>query len=78
MAREMADRLPVDYWATEEVTDRLMSHLRCDDAKALYRELSIDKVVKQVPYRPDILGYIDLPSRYMAYGGKGAVIGALR
>ena len=39
---------------------------------------SIDKVVKQVPYRPDILGYIDLPSRYMAYGGKGAVIGALR
>jgi hypothetical protein len=35
---------------------------------------SIDKVVQQVPYRPDILGYIDMPSRSAYYGGKGLTL----
>lgn len=39
---------------------------------------SIDNVVEQIPFRPDILGYVDTASRYMVYGGKGLTVGALR
>ena len=39
---------------------------------------SVDKIAKQLPYRPDILGYIDQPSRFMAFGGKGMTVRSLR
>ena len=28
--REKPDRVPMDYWATEEATQRLLTHLGCD------------------------------------------------
>lgn len=30
MERKLADRVPMDYWATPEATDRLLSYLGCD------------------------------------------------
>ncbi|MBM4017294.1 MAG: uroporphyrinogen-III decarboxylase-like protein [Planctomycetes bacterium] len=42
LAGERPDRIPTDYWATAEVTARLMRDLKCADADALYRKLHID------------------------------------
>ncbi|MFW6155420.1 MAG: uroporphyrinogen decarboxylase family protein [Planctomycetota bacterium] len=36
------DRVPMDYWATPEVTRRLLGDLRCDDMDALFARLHID------------------------------------
>jgi uroporphyrinogen decarboxylase len=38
------DRIPTDYWATGEVTQRLMKDLSCADADELYEKLHIDGV----------------------------------
>lgn len=40
--RQKPDRIPMDYWATAEATQRLLSHLNCDFADMLKR-LHIDK-----------------------------------
>ncbi|HID21915.1 MAG TPA: hypothetical protein EYP14_05885, partial [Planctomycetaceae bacterium] len=37
-----ADRIPSDYQATPEVTERLLRELNCPDEEALYRRLHID------------------------------------
>jgi len=42
---EKPDRLPMDYWATGEVTNKLMEHLGCDDIWAVYERLHIDPIV---------------------------------
>jgi uroporphyrinogen decarboxylase len=44
-AGERPDRIPTDYWATDEVTERLLRELRCADIEALYTRLCIDGVV---------------------------------
>ncbi len=44
LQRRPVDRIPTDYWATPEATARLLAHLRCADASALYRRLEIDHV----------------------------------
>ena len=41
---EKPDRIPTDYWATEEVTQRLLKDLNCADRDALYDQLHIDGV----------------------------------
>jgi uroporphyrinogen decarboxylase len=41
-AGEKPDRVPTDYWATAEVTKRLLEDLRCADTDALYERLHID------------------------------------
>ena len=41
---ESPDRLPMDYWATEETTDKLLQYLGCDDRRMLYERLHIDAV----------------------------------
>ena len=38
----------------------------------------IDKVASLLPYRPDLLGVIDVPSRCMVFGGRGMTVGSLR
>ena len=43
-ARQKPDRIPTDYWATGEVTERLQRELRCPDYWALYDKLHIDGV----------------------------------
>jgi uroporphyrinogen decarboxylase len=41
-AREKPDRVPTDYWATGEVTERLQRDLACADFDALIAKLHID------------------------------------
>ena len=50
-AGEKPDRIPTDYWATDEVTDRLLKELGCTDKEALYTKLNIDGVVHINPER---------------------------
>ena len=42
LAGEKPDRIPTDYWATGEVTDRLKRDLQCADFDELRRKLHID------------------------------------
>ena len=39
------DRVPCDYWATAEVTQRLLRDLGCADEAALWQRLGIDECV---------------------------------
>jgi uroporphyrinogen decarboxylase len=43
LAGERTDRVPTDYQATEEVTERLLRDLDCADEESLWRRLDIDK-----------------------------------
>lgn len=53
LAGERPDRIPTDYQATDEVTDRLLRELQCKDIEALYRQLHIDarRYVAATPLR---------------------------
>ena len=42
LAGQKPDRVPTDYWATGEVTERLFRDLRCADTGELYHRLHID------------------------------------
>ncbi len=42
VAHQSPDRLPRDYWATPEVTERLLAHLRLPDREALLRHFGFD------------------------------------
>ena len=50
-AGEKPDRIPTDYWATDEVTQRLLRELRCSDIEELYTKLHIDGLVSINPPR---------------------------
>jgi uroporphyrinogen decarboxylase len=57
-AKERPDRIPTDYWATDEVTARLERELRCASKEELYRKLHIDGLTtveapKTVLHHPD-------------------------
>ena len=60
------DRPPIDYWATDEVTDRLMKHLKTATLRELYEKLEID-----VPFtvKPVYLGK-PIPSDEDVFGCK--------
>jgi uroporphyrinogen decarboxylase len=45
-AGEKPDRVPTDYWATDEVTDRLKRELRCNTLEDVYNKLNIDGVTR--------------------------------
>ena len=47
--RAVPDRLPMDYWGTDEATARVMKHLGCNTEKEMYEALHIDKVVAVEP-----------------------------
>jgi len=51
------DRVPMDYWATAEATEKLMRHLGCENERALFKRLHIDRVmsVGPIPYE---LGFL--------------------
>ncbi|MCP4166798.1 MAG: uroporphyrinogen-III decarboxylase-like protein [Chloroflexi bacterium] len=40
---EKPDRIPMDYWGTEEATQKLMAHLGCDTFDQVMRRLHIDR-----------------------------------
>jgi uroporphyrinogen decarboxylase len=54
LAHKTPDRIPTDYQATDEVTERLRRDLGCSDNEALYRKLDIDarRMVEPVWRRP--------------------------
>jgi len=42
LRRQKPDRVPMDYWATSEATDKLMAHLGVGDMESLFKRLHID------------------------------------
>jgi uroporphyrinogen decarboxylase len=57
LRREKPDRVPMDYWSTEEATEKLMHHLGVKERDDLYARLHIDRVGGVGPR------YIGPPSR---------------
>ena len=49
LRREKPDRVPMDYWSTDEATDLLLRHLGCADKRELYERLHIDRVIAVKP-----------------------------
>lgn len=49
LKREQPDRMPMDYWATEEATQKLMAYLDCGDQWEMFEKLHIDGVVAVNP-----------------------------
>jgi len=47
--REEPDRLPMDYWATEEATQKVLKYLGCADVWEMYERLHIDHPVAVNP-----------------------------
>ena len=47
--RQTPDRLPMDYWATPEMTQRLLQHLGCADEWEMYQKLHIDPLLSVSP-----------------------------
>ena len=50
---EKPDRLPMDYWGTEETTRKVRKHLGCATMWQMYDQLHIDRVVA---VRPEYVG----------------------
>lgn len=49
LRRETPDRIPMDYWATDEATARLMKHLGVSTGRELFARLHIDQPLKLEP-----------------------------
>jgi hypothetical protein len=49
MRVERPDRVPCDYWGTDEITCRLKQDLGCRTDRALWERLGVDKLVQLVP-----------------------------
>ncbi|TRZ86238.1 uroporphyrinogen-III decarboxylase-like protein [bacterium] len=47
--RQKPDRVPMDYWATDEATARIMKHLGCRTKWEMFRRLHIDVEVRVKP-----------------------------
>jgi uroporphyrinogen decarboxylase len=52
MRGERPDRVPCDYWGTDEITRRLKKDLSCATDRDLWEQLSVDKLVQLVPTHP--------------------------
>ena len=49
LRRETPDRLPMDYWATPETTEKLLRHLGLSDPWAMFEQLHIDRTLHVRP-----------------------------
>jgi len=49
LSRRAPDRVPMDYWGTDEATEKLMRHLGCQDRGTLFRKLRVDRPVEITP-----------------------------
>jgi uroporphyrinogen decarboxylase len=47
--RETSDRLPMDYWATPEATQKVLAYLGCTDEREMFERLHIDRPVVVYP-----------------------------
>jgi uroporphyrinogen decarboxylase len=61
---EKPDRVPTDYWATDEVTQRLCRELGCADPYALYDKLEIDGL-RGIGARPTVTNHPSHPEANM-------------
>jgi uroporphyrinogen decarboxylase len=52
MRGERADRVPCDYWGTDEITSRLKHDLDCAGDRELWERLGVDKLIHLVPRHP--------------------------
>jgi len=50
LKRQKPDRVPMDYWATDEATLRLMKHLGCSSERQMLEKLHIDFLFKVEPH----------------------------
>ena len=46
---EEPDRVPLDYWATEEATEKILDYLELESMEAMYERLHIDRPVSVGP-----------------------------
>lgn len=49
LRRERPDRIPMDYWGTDEATQMIMRHLGCATPVEMYARLRIDKIMPVAP-----------------------------
>ena len=49
LKREKPDRIPMDYWATDEATEKVKKHLGCSNKWEMFDRLNIDAVVTVAP-----------------------------
>ena len=49
LERQKSDRVPMDYWGTEEATKKLINYLKCNTEEELFKRLHIDRVIKVEP-----------------------------
>lgn len=70
LRREKPDRIPMDYWTTEEAHQKLLKHLNCSNDEQLYSRLHIDRP-KTVS--PKYIGP-KLPADQDIFGCKQAII----
>ena len=47
--RQKPDRVPMDYWATPEASEKLMKHLRCRSKREVLEKLHVDFAVEVKP-----------------------------
>jgi uroporphyrinogen decarboxylase len=47
--REQPDRLPMDYWATDEATEKVLAYLGCADEWEMFERLHIDRPLRVEP-----------------------------
>jgi len=50
LRRENPDRVPMDYWATGEATQKLIQHLGCANADEMFQRLHIDRICGVGPH----------------------------
>ncbi|MFH1228082.1 MAG: uroporphyrinogen decarboxylase family protein [Planctomycetota bacterium] len=64
LKRQKPDRIPMDYWATDEATEKLRQYLGCDNIWDIFKRLHIDR---PVVVRPKYAGP-PLPDNTDAFG----------
>lgn len=72
LRREKPDRVPMDYWATPEATERLVAHLCCCSIQEAFERLHIDAVVSvggryvgpPLPADQDVFGVVSRSIEY--------------
>jgi len=75
LAGRTPDRTPCDYWATAEVTRRLLRELECGSEPELWRRLGIDKCVSLAPRHPRAREDTwHIPSLFSVWGIETALI----
>ena len=64
LQRQTPDRVPMDYWGTDETMDILMRHLQCSEPWEVFRKLHIDHAW---PVKPAYVGPA-IPDDYDVWG----------